>query len=155
MAICVLHPNIIQGNKSTFIMWLCELSDVAAKQMITKTFEKASSLYFSCFPGGCKIGGGSGNPLLSAVRCYLHLGWCYLHICGATSIWDGATSICDGIPLPEGALKCSYGGRRSGDVKDARLHHSPFAVRRPAIQDPVILTECLHKIYTRHDACFS
>ena len=46
---------------------------------------------------------------------------------------------------PEGALKSSDGWRRSGNVKNARFHHPPFAVRRPAIQDPVILIECSHK----------
>ena len=56
--------------------------------------------------------------------------------------------------LPEGALKSSDGGGRSGDVENARLDHSTFAVRRPAIQDPIILTEFLHKTCLRHYVCF-
>ena len=56
--------------------------------------------------------------------------------------------------LPEGALKCSDGRGRSGDVENARLNHSTFAVWRPAIQDPVILTEFIHKTCFRHYVCF-
>ena len=77
---------------------------VAAKQVVTKTFDKAFSL-------------------------------CFYHIPQKSIQF-----------LPEGALKSSDSGRRSGDVKNARLHHPSFAVRRPAIQDPVILTECFHRM---------
>ena len=55
---------------------------------------------------------------------------------------------------PEGALKSSDGGGRPGDVENARLDHSTFAVWRPAIQDPVILTEFIHKTCLRHYVCF-